>query len=261
MDTTCILGRVTDIPSSPSTQVLEQRLRTARIVNVVLAVVAVFLLIVVLARPTGGGAGGARPAAAPNTATPGPEATPTSVALRDPDDPLAIGPVDAPVVLVEWADLRCPYCALFTNRTMPALLKEYVDTGRVRYEFRDVSFFGEQSTNAAVAVRAAAEQGRFREYLAAAYAAAPEKGHPDLPRKKLIGFARTAGVPDLARFERDLDRADLRKAVEQSTRDAQSLGITSVPFFVAGDRAVPGAQPVEVFRQLLDDRLAAAGTR
>jgi protein-disulfide isomerase len=163
------------------------------------------------------------------------------------------------VVLVEWADFRCPFCAVVTNQTLPTLFEEYVDTGLVRFEFRDVAFFGEESIDAAVAARAAGEQGRFPEYLEALFAAAPEKGHPDMPRDKLIGFATEAGVPDLAKFEQDLDRADLRDAVLASTAEAQKLGVTSVPFFVAGDQAIAGAQPIENFRALLDEQLAAAG--
>ena len=59
-------------------------------------------------------------------------------------------------------------------------------------------------------------------------------------------------------FEADLDRQDLRAAVEASTVEAQMLGVSGVPFFVVGDQAMSGAQPLEVFRQVLDDAIAAA---
>ncbi len=226
--------------------------------------VALLLLIVL-----GGGLSGpsAAPTSPPVAASPAgsPSATASqdegtvTVVRRDPSDTLAIGAVDAPVVLVEWADLRCPYCALFTTSTMPALVEQYVAAGRVRIEFNDVSLFGEQSTQAAVALRAAAEQGRFEEYLGAVHAAAPASGHADLPREKLVELARVAEVADLARFEADLDRPDLRRAVEDSTAWSQELGISSVPFFVVGNRAIRGAQPLEVFQQVLDEALQQAG--
>ncbi|MCM3658867.1 DsbA family protein [Agromyces mediolanus] len=245
---------------------LERRLRRSRILNVVLGALAAFLAVVVIAQalPGSTGSAAAGPAAssdAPAAGAPAGGQNPENpaIAKRDPDDPFAIGSVDAPIVLVEWADFRCPFCAVFMNDTMPVILDEYVDAGLVRYEFRDVAFFGDESTDAAVAARAAGEQGRFPEYLTALYAAAPESGHPDMPREKLIGFAETAGVPDLARFEADLDRPELRKAVAQSTADAQALGVTSVPFFVVGSQAMAGAQPVDAFRQFLDARLVEAG--
>ncbi|WP_157008857.1 DsbA family protein [Agromyces laixinhei] len=252
-------------PAPKPVHPLAHRLRRARILNVVLGAVAAFLLVIVIAQSIPGAtqepAAGAQQGQTPATeggAGAGANAT-EEIATRDPDDPFAIGDVDAPVVLVEWADFRCPFCAVVTNQTLPTIFKEYVDTGLVRYEFRDVAFFGEESVDAAVAARAAGEQGRFPEYLEALFAAAPEKGHPDMPREKLIGFATTAGVPDLAKFEQDLDRADLHDAVLASTDAAQKLGVTSVPFFVAGDQVIAGAQPIENFRALLDEQLAAAG--
>jgi predicted DsbA family dithiol-disulfide isomerase len=65
-------------------------------------------------------------------------------------------------------------------------------------------------------------------------------------------------VPDLDRFAVDLDAGTLQDAVAQSTQDAQQLGVSSVPFFVAGDTALAGAQPIEVFRAYLDDALSKA---
>lgn len=247
---------------------LMRRLKRAKVLNLVLGAVAAFLAVVVVAqslpRSTGAetASATARPDASAEAQADGRAsgaAENPAIARRDPDDPFAIGAVDAPVVLVEWADFRCPFCAVFTNATLPVILDEYVDAGLVRYEFRDVAFFGDESTDAAVAARAAGEQGRFAEYLTALYAAAPEKGHPDMPREKLLAFATEAGVPDLARFEADLGREDLRKAVAQSTADAQRLGVSSVPFFVVGDQAMAGAQPIDAFRQFLDAQLEAAG--
>ncbi len=254
----------TNSPAPKPVHPLARKLRLARILNVVLGAVTAFLLVVVIAQSVLN-AGQATADAAQPTATDDAgsgtagSGTGSELATRDPNDPLAIGDVDAPVVLVEWADFRCPFCAVVTNQTLPTIFDEYVEQGLVRYEFRDVAFFGDESVDAAVAARAAGEQGRFPEYLEAVFAAAPEKGHPDMPREKLIGFAAEAGVPDLEKFEQDLDRADLRDAVLASTAEAQKLGVTSVPFFVAGDQAIAGAQPIENFRALLDEQLAAAG--
>lgn len=202
------------------------------------------------------------------TATPTPGATDASAdqeateptgelpfVRRDPDDPLAWGDVDAPVVLVEWVDVRCPFCALFSRESLPTLIDEYVDQGLVRYEVHTVEYFGDQSGDAAVAVLAAAEQGLGMDYLTAVFEAAPPRGHADLHQEALIEFAEEVGVPDLASFTADLDREDLRAIVDQETREAAQLGISSVPFFVVGNRAIVGAQPVEVFQQVLDEAI------
>lgn len=239
---------------------LESKVRRWRVVSAALAFLTVFLGIVLVGQVTSGQRGTTSPA-------PGSDASATAdaarsaipdLARRDAKDPMALGAVDAPIVLIEWADYRCPYCATFANQTLPLLVQEYIDAGLVRYEFNEVVFFGDDSFTAAVAGRAAAAQGRFHEFMTALYAAAPESGHPDLPRDKLIGFAEEAGVPDLERFASDLDSAELRRAVSASAAYAQQLGVTSVPFFLVGDTAVAGAQPIETFRQLLDEQLAEA---
>ncbi len=121
---------------------------------------------------------------------------------------MAIGAIDAPVVLSEWIDFRCPFCAVFSRNTMPQLVKEYVDSGKVRIEMHDVAFFGEESVRAATAARAAGEQGKYFEFVSAVYDAAPESGHPELLAEELIEFAKIAGVADLAKFEADMQRED-----------------------------------------------------
>lgn len=241
--------------ASSSVELLEARYRRARRWNVVLGALVAFLAIVV--------AGQLLPEQSPTTATPGASAEPSAgqagemdFVRRDADDPMAIGDVDAPVVLTEWIDLRCPFCAVFSRETLPTLIEEYVDTGRVRIEFHDVAFFGEKSEDAAVAARAAGNQDKFVEFVTAVYEAAPENGHPDLPRDTLIDFAEQVGVPDIQQFTVDLDDPELRADAQASTESAQQLGVTAVPFFVAGETAVSGAQPTATFQEFLDQALA-----
>ncbi|MDR1853088.1 MAG: DsbA family protein [Propionibacteriaceae bacterium] len=245
----------------PSTDDLVRKLKIARTLNVVLGAVAAVLAIVLAATYLN----------PPVTQVPTPNAIASQSASasasqtasaydpvrNNPDDPLALGSTDAKVVLVEWADLRCPYCAVFSKEVFPKLKAEYIDTGKVRFEFNDVSFFGDQSTSAAVALRAAAEQGKFGEYLVTLFAAAPDSGHPDLPDEKLIAFAKEAKVPDLDKFKKDLASDELKQAVETSTATAQAVGISSVPFFYAGGQSLSGAQSYETFKQFLDSLLAA----
>lgn len=236
-------------PTKSATEILETKYRRSRRLNVVLAVVAIFLGVVIAAQSLQGQS----PSAAPVQSE---QAEEFDFVRRDAGDPMAIGDVDAPVVLTQWTDLRCPFCALFARETLPTLIEEYVDTGKVRIEFHDVAFYGAQSEGAAVAARAAAKQGKFMEFVTAVYAAAPERGHPDLPRESLIAFAEEAGVPEMNRFTADLDDPAIRDAAQANTLDAQQLGVNSVPFFVAGNTTLAGAQPIGTFRKLLDTAAA-----
>ena len=180
------------------------------------------------------------------------------LARRDASDVTAVGAVDAPVVIIEYSDFRCPFCGVFSRDTMPRILETYVDSGQVRVERRDVPIFGEQSMDGALAARAAGEQGLFWEYTAAVYQAAPDRGHHELPREKLLDFAVQVGVPDLAKFAADMDRPDLAAAIDADTAEARSIGATSTPSFLVGDIPISGAQPYAVFEDAIDQKLAQA---
>lgn len=168
----------------------------------------------------------------------------------------ARGSVDAPVVLVEYADYRCPFCGVFARDTLPVLVEEYVDSGDLRIEWRDLPVFGEESVAAAVAARAAGEQGLFWEFSEAVFAAAPERGHVDLSRERLLEIAADIGVPDLDTFAADLDSAELTELVNTDLAEAQYLGITSTPLFVVNETPISGAMPLDVFRDTIDSELA-----
>ncbi|MGO3151972.1 MAG: DsbA family protein [Galactobacter sp.] len=252
---------------------LETRLKRYRIATLALAIACLFLLIVTVAQLGTAGSGtkaagsGKATTARSDNGSSGTEgaqsvegdSTDSPLAKRDPDDPMAIGKADAPLVMVEYTDMRCPFCATYNQETQPELIEEYVDAGLLRIEVRDVAYFGDESADAAVAARAAGEQGKYFEYLDALYAAAPASGHPDMPRKKLVGFAKTAGVEDLDAFEKALDDDALKQKVMQGNSDAQQTGVTGVPFFVVGDQSVSGAQSIDTFRSFLDQSLTQAG--
>jgi len=231
---------------------VEQKYRRSLRWNLVLGLIAAFLAIVVAAEMLPGES----PASTDSDDTE--HAEEMDFVRRDADDPMAIGDVDAPVVLSEFIDMRCPFCAVVSRDIMPKLIEEYVDTGKVRIEFHDLVFYGDQSEQAAVAARAAGEQDKYFEFVTAVYADAPERSHPDLPRKELIEFAKDADVPDIKQFTEDLDNKELTDEVKASMQQAQQLGVTSTPFFVVGNTSLSGAQPVDMFRDFLDEALEEA---
>ena len=254
-------------PEAMPRHVLERQLRRSRLMNVILAVVAALALVfgaVQWSQASGGtgnqatGVGESGNQAEESQQTAQGEAAGAALERRIEGDPMAIGDIDAPVVMTEWVDLRCPYCAVFTRDTLPDVIKEYVDSGKVRIEMQDVAFFGEESLRASAAARAAAEQGRYFEFIEAIYEAAPESGHADLTSEELIAHAQTAQMPDIAQFTTDMARDDLRADVSQATNEASQLGVTGVPFFVVDGQGFSGAQPIDTFRQFLDEAVENA---
>lgn len=174
------------------------------------------------------------------------------LARRIDGDPLAIGAPDAPVVLVEYADYRCPFCGVFARDTQPELVARYVEAGILRIEWRDLPIFGDQSIEAALAARAAGRQGRFWELHGAVYANAPARGKADLTRERLLELAGEAGVADLDRLEADMGDPALHAELQLDIDEATALGATSTPVFLVNDRPIVGAQPLEVFAEAIE---------
>jgi protein-disulfide isomerase len=96
------------------------------------------------------------------TGAPLPGAAETSALLADiPQNGIELGRPDAPVTLVEFADLQCPFCAQYSVDIFPTLVEEYVRPGRVKMVFRGLAFIGEDSEKALRAALAAGEQDRL----------------------------------------------------------------------------------------------------
>lgn len=195
-------------------------------------------------------AAGESATAGQGTASQGQEEGLLSLPRRQEGDPMAKGRVDAPVVMTEWADYRCPFCSVFGEQTLPQL-QPLIDDGTLRVEFRDFAIFGEDSVKAAAAARAAGKQGLFWEFQLALYQALPDQGHPPVDDDLVLRIAQQVGVADLTRFEADYRSDEVRQAVTNDSAEAQQLGVTSTPTFVVGGQVVSGAQPIEVFQEVI----------
>jgi protein-disulfide isomerase len=173
-----------------------------------------------------------------------------------------LGREDAPVSIIEFTDLQCPYCARHARETFPRLRRDYIDTGKVRYASRDLPLPRHPyALPAAVASRCAGEQGRFWEYREALFAA-----QRALSSEPYARIASELGL-DVERLEacrRDgWQEANVRADIEV----ARATGIRSTPGFVIGrvvdgqfeGEKMTGAQPYEVFAAKIDALLEAAG--
>ena len=172
-----------------------------------------------------------------------------------------LGPADAPLTIIEFTDLQCPYCARYARETFPRLRREYVDTGKLRYTSRDLPLpMHAQALPAAVASRCAGEQGRYWEYREALFAAQGTlRSEP---------YARLAGELglDVARLEACRRDPLQAAAVGADLELARGSGIRSTPTFVIGrevngrfeGQQVSGAVSFEVLAAKIDELLAAA---
>lgn len=171
-------------------------------------------------------------------------AGPTSAAanLGDP----VLGDPGAPVEIVEYSDFGCPYCARHAREVQPRLVEEYVETGVARYVWRDLPLQGDASERAALAARAAQEQDRFWEFHDALFA-----GDAGLGTDQLRQVAEEAGL-DVAAFDESLRAQAHQGVVEAGREQAERLGLTGTPSFTVNGERVLGAQPYEVFAEVIE---------
>ena len=180
----------------------------------------------------------------------------SSEETRDPDDLVAEGPVDAPVVLVMFTDFQCPYCAQWSEETLP-VMREYVDRGELRIEWRDVNVYGDDSERAAKAVVAASMQDQLEAYHDALFEGGEIRSTGELSEEALIETAAELGL-DTEQFEQDMNSPEVQDVVDANAQQGIDIGAMSTPAFIIGGTPTVGAQPTEHFTQLVDEALAEA---
>ena len=179
----------------------------------------------------GGRTGAAEPESAPVGSRPVP-------AGRDPllraiaQDGIALGNADAPVTLVEYADLQCPYCAQWSRDAFPTIVDEYVRTGKVRVVFRGLSFLGPDSEKALRAALAAGRQNRLWDVVHALYADQGAENEGWVTDELLQSLGRT-GL-DVERMLGEMGSSWVEGELAAAARAAEAAGVPGTPFFEAG---------------------------
>ena len=165
-----------------------------------------------------------------------------------------LGNPDAKVTMLQFGDYQCPFCDAFFRDTWPRLKLEYVDTGKVKFQFQDFAFLGSDSTTSAMAAHCAGDQYRFWHYHDYLYAHQGNEnngwGSPDHQKQ----FAAIMGL-NTDQFSQCLDSGKYLSQVQSENADARSRSINSVSTFLINGAIVVGAQPLAVFEQTINDAL------
>ncbi len=153
-----------------------------------------------------------------------------------PRDGRVLGNPNAPVLVVEWGDYQCPACRRFKDAFFPQLVQDYIATGKIRFEYRDFAFIGDESKLAAEAAFCAQDQGKFWEYHDSLFANQRGENVGSFTAARLKQIAQAVGL-DMGQFDSCLDSHQHRGEVEAMYREAQGLGVDSTPtFFVNGKK-------------------------
>lgn len=191
--------------------------------------------------------GDAQPAAA------GPEA-PSGPAPRiqaSADDDAVKGQSGAKVTIIEFSDYECPFCGRFYTQTLPQIEEKYVKTGKVKMVFRDLPLsFHKQAQKAAEAAECAGEQGKYWEMHDKLF-----DNQRALEVANLKQYAKDLSL-DTGKFDKCLDEGQMANEVKKDLADGGKYGVTGTPAFFINGIKVVGAQPFEVFEQIIEDELS-----
>lgn len=160
----------------------------------------------------------------------------------------ALGPLDAPVVIIEFSDFQCPFCA----RAVPilkALHDRHPDDVRIVFRHMPLSFHG-NARIAAIGAVCAEAQGRFWDYHDALFANQKALGRDDL-----IAQATALGL-DSGAFATCLDDPASAAVVDSDNATAVALGLTGTPTFFVNGLKLTGARPLEQFEAIIAEEKA-----
>lgn len=166
------------------------------------------------------------------------------------------GSPDAPVVIVKYASLTCPYCRKFQRETFPLLKREYIDTGKVRFILREFPI-GLQSGTATVAWRCAPAEKRLDLYQRFLNQQSRWVSQ-EVRREPVDAVARQVGLTkaELDGCFSDQKLVESLKAVKDRGR---TLGIIGTPNFFINDRLEKRVLTIRDLREILDPLLANGG--
>ncbi len=152
---------------------------------------------------------------------------------RNPGDPVAGDPA-GDVTLVEFYDLRCPYC----RRMLPAMTELLAHDPKLRLVFKDIPVLGDPSVLGARAVLAAQRQGGYLKLQQALMS-----GSGQITEASVQAAATRLGL-DWTRLRHDMDAPEVQARIAANLALAHELGIDGTPTYVVGSRLLPGAVPL-----------------
>lgn len=169
------------------------------------------------------------------------------------------GNANAKVTVIEFADFQCPFCERWFKDVEPQIIKDYVDSGKVKFAFRHYAFLDrpptQESTWASEAAECANDQGKFWDYHDYLYNNQGPEDSGTFTKDKLEGFAATLGL-DTAKFNSCLESDQHAKDVSSDLTAGQAAGVSGTPATFVNGQIVVGAQPYSAFKTMIDAELS-----
>lgn len=162
-----------------------------------------------------------------------------------PQHGMVVGEPSAKVTLLEFGDLQCPFCKGFSEEVLPAVIENKVASGEAKLSFNNYTIIGPQSVPAGAAAVAAGKQGRGWNYVELFYRNQGEENSGYVTDKFLTAVAKGAGVPNIAKWNKDRKAKSTIEEVEATTAKAQKLGFEGTPSFAVEGPGVEGVETLD----------------
>jgi len=169
-----------------------------------------------------------------------------------------LGDPSAQITIVEFGDYQCEQCYAWFHETKPAIVQDYIDTGKANLVFVDLAFLGKDSIPASMATYCAEDQEMYWDYHDLLYNSqeSVDSGWANSERLKAFAFSLDL---DMELFESCLDSEKYSKRVQYNIQQAKDNGVRGTPgFFIVGpdgQQKIGGAQPFSVFKNVLDSMI------
>lgn len=161
----------------------------------------------------------------------------------------SIGPEDAPITIVEFSDYQCPYCRQWHERVYQPLLNAYPGKIKLVYRQLPLTSIHPDAFPAAEAAMCAGDQNAYWPFHDKLFSG------DSLGNDVYVQYAQDLGL-DLTTFESCIADHKYSDAVQSDLDFAVGLGVRSTPTFFINGLAIVGAQPLDIFKQVIDKELA-----
>jgi protein-disulfide isomerase len=181
-----------------------------------------------------------------------PEPDQAELAKAGPEGDIVLGSDKAPVTIIEYASMTCPHCAHFSTDTFPELQKRYIDTGKVRYIFREFPL--DALAAAGFMLARCAGKDKFMPVVETLFAKQPE-WMVQKPIEPLKTIAKQFGFTEQS-FDACLANQHVLDGIQEvRDRAAEKLGINSVPTFFVNGQKLTGDQSIDALAKVIDPYL------
>jgi protein-disulfide isomerase len=176
------------------------------------------------------------------------------------DDDAFLGDKDAPVTIVEFSDYQCPYCRRHATETFDLIKEAYIDTGKVKYVFRDYPLdFHKDSFGASLAAECTRDQKGDEAYFAMhdkifGGQVSLGTGTVEIPEESLFAYAKELSL-DMNEFTECYEDEKFKDEIMADLSDGKAYGVTGTPGFIINGVLVSGAQPFSTFESIINEQL------